>query len=157
MPSNIDRYKNDLRLLIAKGDSLSDAIEIECFPAGEIEKIVKKHGSKYRKFVQSLPSFKNDYQAWYSEAKILVRQLLPDRLAAFVKALYAHEQWLDDRFTATLFRNEDFHVSSPLNEARMIQAFHFPELAQDIANILRLQVALITFVGEQKTALMLGG
>ena len=35
--------------------------------------------------IQNLPSFKDDYQPWYSEAKALVRQLLPDRLTDFTR------------------------------------------------------------------------
>ena len=34
--------------------------------------------------LNQLPEFTLDYQAWYSEAKSLVRQLLPDRLDDFI-------------------------------------------------------------------------
>ena len=34
---------------------------------------------------QALPLFKTEYQPWYSEAKALVRQLLPDRLLDFTR------------------------------------------------------------------------
>ncbi len=37
-----------------------------------------------KEFLKSLPSFKGTYQLWYSEAKVLVKQLLPDRLSDFV-------------------------------------------------------------------------
>ena len=33
----------------------------------------------------ALPSFKDEYQSWYSEAKALIRQLLPDRLSDFTR------------------------------------------------------------------------
>jgi uncharacterized protein (UPF0332 family) len=36
-------------------------------------------------FIKKLPKFNEDYQAWYSEAKALIKQLLPDRLSDFVR------------------------------------------------------------------------
>jgi hypothetical protein len=83
MLSNLDRYKKDLDSLIAKGDDLHHAIQVECFPE-EVEKHLKKSGVTLKEFTKSLPSFHADYQAWYSEAKVLVKQLLPDRLVDFV-------------------------------------------------------------------------
>ena len=47
-------------------------------------KIVKKQlGEKATSFLDSLPSFSDEYQIWYSEAKSIVRQLLPDRIDDF--------------------------------------------------------------------------
>ena len=40
---------------------------------------------KQRNFIQALPSFRDKYQPWYSEARALVRQLLPDRLSDFTR------------------------------------------------------------------------
>lgn len=51
----------------------------ECFP----EKFEAAYGTKAKDIAKNLPLFK-DYQSWYSEAMVLVRQLLPDRLAGFV-------------------------------------------------------------------------
>ena len=59
----------------------------ECSPqefAGTVKKVFGE-GEKAEQFIRGLPSFKDDYQAWYSEAKVLVRQLLPDRLADFTR------------------------------------------------------------------------
>jgi hypothetical protein len=36
-------------------------------------------------FVKKLPIFRNSYQDWYSEALVLLKQLLPDRILDFVK------------------------------------------------------------------------
>jgi len=84
MTSNVDRYKKDLDALIARGDDLELAIEADCFPT-EIEKALQKaHGAKAKQILRSLPSFRGAYQPWYSEAKALVQQLLPNRLADFV-------------------------------------------------------------------------
>ena len=46
--------------------------------------MLKRHGEEAKKIRKLLPSFAETYQPWYSEAKALVRQLLPDRLSDFV-------------------------------------------------------------------------
>lgn len=85
MPTNLDRYKTDLKSLIDKGKNLQNAIQFECFPAA-FEKQVKnavKEPKLVAEFYERLPSFKKTYQAWYSEGLALIRQLLPDRLDDF--------------------------------------------------------------------------
>ena len=87
-PSNLDRFKKDLDTLIAKGEQLEMAIQAETFPS-EFADAVKKHkkqlGDEAKGILAALPSFTNGYQPWYSEAKALIKQLLPDRLADFVR------------------------------------------------------------------------
>lgn len=83
MSSSLDRYKKDLDALIAKGTLLHIALQRECLP-DEFERTYKKElGDKWKTVLKELPSFATDYQKWYSEAKALVRQLLPDRLDDF--------------------------------------------------------------------------
>lgn len=85
MLPNLDRYKKDLDSLIRRGDQLSFAMERECFP-DRIEGLIKKQfGDKAKDVIAALPKFTEEYQAWYSEAKVLIRQLLPDRLSDFVR------------------------------------------------------------------------
>jgi hypothetical protein len=79
--SNLDRYKKDLDSLVAKGDQLSLALEYESFPE-RIEKLVKEQYKEEAEAVlKTIPVFRHAYQAWYSEAKVLIKQVLPDRLA----------------------------------------------------------------------------
>jgi len=87
MSSNLDRYRKDLESLITKGGDLLNAMQAECFPEAfekHVNKIAGKDKRVTKEFLKTLPSFKNTYQLWYSEAKILVKQLLPDRLSDFV-------------------------------------------------------------------------
>jgi len=85
MPSNLDRYKKDLDALIARGEQLYIALQAECLPK-QFEQVLKKqYGDKAGEILTALPSFTEIYQSWYSEAKVLIRQLLPDRLADFVR------------------------------------------------------------------------
>ncbi len=82
---NIDRYKKDLDALTDKGGQLHYAMLHECSPQ-EFARVAKESlGDKAEEFIQSIPSFKDEYQPWYSEAKALVRQLLPDRLSDFTR------------------------------------------------------------------------
>jgi len=83
MPTNIERYRNDLDKLVALGERLKFAMELECFP--DQYKQLQHQKPELKKTFDSLPAFRDEYQAWYSEAKALVRQLLPDRLDDFVR------------------------------------------------------------------------
>ncbi len=85
MSSNLERYKRDLESLIDKGGNLLNAMQAECFPKAFKDRVKKKIANKElaNEFLKTVPSFKDTYQIWYSEAKALVRQLLPDRLTDF--------------------------------------------------------------------------
>lgn len=84
--TNFDKYKFDLQNLVDLGDSLHNAMIYECYPH-EFEKQVKeklKTEEKCKKFLSQIPSFKKEYQSWYSESLVVIKQLLPDRLNDFV-------------------------------------------------------------------------
>lgn len=85
MLPNLERYKKDLDSLIAKGGQLENALQAECLPEGFKQTVEKQLGDKADHVLKSLPSFSSDYQSWYSEAKVLVRQLLPDQISDFIR------------------------------------------------------------------------
>jgi len=82
---NLDRYKKDLESLIERGERLHMAIQRECLSAAFDKEVKKQLGEKAKEVLKALPSFAEAYQSWYSEAKVLIKQLLPDRLADFVR------------------------------------------------------------------------
>ncbi len=84
--NSYDKYKKDLTALITAGANLLNAIQYECYPK-EFEEEIKTWPNKedQNKFFASLPSFKLDYQGWYSEAKAIVKIILPDRLNDFIR------------------------------------------------------------------------
>ena len=82
---NADRYTKDLDSLLRQGTQLQNAIQYECFPEEFARTAKEQFGEQAEKLIEGLPSFREDYQAWYSEAKALVRQLLPDRLSDFTR------------------------------------------------------------------------
>ena len=106
MPSNLDRYKKDLDALIARGKKLNLAIQAESRPEEFAAALKKQLGDKVKDFVASLPSFSEGYQAWYSEAKVLIRQLLPDRLADFVR--YYEKPKSRKEITSDNYKIEDY-------------------------------------------------
>jgi hypothetical protein len=83
--TNLDRYKKDLDALINTGELLHFSMQSECFPTEVAAQLQRDYGDKADFYLKSFPNFKNEYQTWYSEAKALIRQLLPDRLADFVR------------------------------------------------------------------------
>ena len=82
--NNLERYKDDLEQLIKTGERLHLAMRYQFQEERFINAIGEQLKEKAAKFFESLPNFSEEYQSWYSEAKALVRQLLPDRLNNFV-------------------------------------------------------------------------
>ena len=84
MPSNLDRFKNDLESLIKQGELLLLAMYYEQKPKEMLLKLKKNDRNSAEEIVKGLPSFVDKYQLWYSEALVLVKQLLPDRIIDFI-------------------------------------------------------------------------
>jgi len=85
MATNLDRYKGDLEKLISLGDKLDMSLQNQCHPK-DFQPVVRKQlGEKADAFLADLPPFESAYQTWYSQAKVLIKQLLPDRLEDFVR------------------------------------------------------------------------
>ena len=79
--TNLERYKADLVKLISKGDDLFLTMSIECNPT-----ILDKVDDKTKKICkEKLPPFRSAYQSWYSEALVIIKILLPDRVSDFIR------------------------------------------------------------------------
>jgi len=84
MSEKFKRFSDALDSLIKEGEMLLAAIQLDCYGEQSLDATKKALGEeKTTKLVKQLPNFKEDYQAWYSEAQSLVKQVLPDRLADF--------------------------------------------------------------------------
>ena len=84
MSEKTKKFDNQLNGLIDKGVRLKWAMMHECYGEEIEKKILKVMGKeKGKQFQKNLPSFKESYQTWYSEAMSLVKQVLPDRLEDF--------------------------------------------------------------------------
>ena len=90
MISNLEKYKKDLENLIVRGDRLKYAFEYSCYQDYVIKDLEKKFKNdsdkktKIDKIIKQLPSFYTNYQQWYSESLVLIKQLLPDRENDFI-------------------------------------------------------------------------
>jgi hypothetical protein len=105
MPSNLDRYKKDFDRLLKMGVDLEMALLLEGASSEFLEQFKKVHGEKAASKLKSLPKFKEEYQVWYSEAKTLIKQLLPDRLTDFVR--YYEKPKARKEINAETYRIED--------------------------------------------------
>lgn len=86
MMTNLDRYRTDLERLIKTGDNLLLAMRYAVHSEAFLKYLIKQSNEKKAEnFVNKLPDFENTYQSWYSETLALIKQLLPDRSADFVK------------------------------------------------------------------------
>ena len=84
--SSLERFRQDLARLTEQGDLLFYSMQRDCIGASKFDPEFRKTlGDKAEAKLKALPDFRNDYQGWYSEAKAVVKQLLPDRLADFVR------------------------------------------------------------------------
>jgi len=83
MSYTIESYKKDIERLVEEGDRLYYSMLFECKP-DDMRKTYKTR-KEFDDAKKSLPDFREEYQAWYSEAKIIVKYLLPDRLEDFSK------------------------------------------------------------------------
>lgn len=85
MSEKREKFGSQLERLIRLGDLLLIAMKYECYHKDVKKQVQDAMGDeKADDYLKSLPDFKSGYQGWYSEAKALVKQVLPDRLSDFV-------------------------------------------------------------------------
>jgi len=86
MISNLEKYKKDLEDLIKRGEMLLRSLKAEFLPKPFREELkeIFKDEEQIQQSLKKLPSFTLDYQIWYSEALVLLKRLLPDRVDDFV-------------------------------------------------------------------------
>lgn len=86
---NIKRYQDDLKRLINVGERLLAVIIYEYDlkqTKEQTEDMLREQlGDRAMEILKDCPSFPKTYQSWYSEAKVVISQLLPDRLNDFVE------------------------------------------------------------------------
>lgn len=83
-----ERYSKALEVLIENGLDLQLALSLQSQTPADVARIIKKldpDPEVAKELVAKLPSFVRVYQTWYSESKALIGQILPDRLADFVR------------------------------------------------------------------------
>src|SRR5208282_1778636 len=85
MSTNLSRYETDLKQLIDNAILLLTAMQYEQHKQVVAEQLKDALGDNAEEYIKKLPHFASEYQRWYSEAKAVVRQVIPDRLSDFVR------------------------------------------------------------------------
>ena len=126
--ATLEPYASDLNALIVKGHQLHEAMQYECYPDEFREARTDQMGEDAAaQHIENLPSFGRDYQAWYSEAQALIRQLLPDRLEDFTrhyekpksrKALTYGNYTIEDYLQGTVNRSNRTDTSAAIPRFR---------------------------------------
>ncbi|MCR9224054.1 MAG: hypothetical protein NXH70_08280 [Hyphomonas sp.] len=87
MSERSNKFTDELIELVNLGGKLLNAIQKEFFPVEFEEQCIESFGGNEEEmsaFLEALPNFKIEYQAWYSKAQAVVKQILPDRFSDFV-------------------------------------------------------------------------
>lgn len=79
MTNKTDEIKKDLNRLVKQGGLLYYSI------ADEYDQLPESFKKKLKKDGVDLPNLRLEYEAWYSEAMYVVKQIIPDRIEDFVK------------------------------------------------------------------------
>ncbi len=79
MASKIESMQEELKTLITQGNRLYFAM------VEEIQGLSANIKKKLKEEQIILPNFRTEYDTWYSEALVVIKQILPDRLADFVR------------------------------------------------------------------------
>ncbi len=136
MSSNVDRFKSDLEKLKKSGDALLMAMQLDCYPNDLKTTIKKQLKDKADEYIKGLPSFKTEYQRWYSESIVLLRQILPDRVADFCR--HYEKPKTRKEITHENYRIEDYlqglSITRGYNEQKVVgPESAIPQFAQQLA------------------------
>lgn len=123
--NNLQKYERELQWLVRWGKSLEVAIVHECslekvegIGVEEILERAERMGLYDGDDQIHFPSFMGEYQQWYSDAEIVVRQLLRWRLEAF--CAYYQESESQNRKKIT---NDNYRISDYLaGQQKMVDA-----------------------------------
>jgi hypothetical protein len=85
MNNNYEKYKKDLETLITNGNQLLISMQYSCSPKEVTKQLIDLIGEKADETIKGLPDFRSKYQTWYTEALVLIKQILPDRLTDFIR------------------------------------------------------------------------
>lgn len=87
MSERTKKFGDGLDRLIKDGEQLAMAMQYGCVPEQFKKaylKVFNGNERELRALIESLPNFTEKYQAWYTEAQAVIKQVTPDRLADFL-------------------------------------------------------------------------
>jgi hypothetical protein len=87
--SNLEKYRKDLNALITESSKVQLALLLEGMGRQKYLELATRNSGgdeeKAKREIKDIKQFATVYQHWYSEALTLVKQLMPDRLADFIR------------------------------------------------------------------------
>jgi hypothetical protein len=87
MSYRVTKFSGELDELIKSGEMLMMAMEYDCLPKQFRDTYLAALNNDEKRLaalINKLPHFGSEYQAWYSKAQALIKQVMPDRLADFI-------------------------------------------------------------------------
>ncbi len=138
MAVNVKKFETDIDALLARAGKLDLAMILEATGKEKFRTQVLQayDDKKAEAILKELPSFKGEYQAWYSECLVLLKQVLPDRLSNFIAHYEAPKGRKD--LDAGSYRIQDFLqgiTARRYGEVVVDQSAAFPHFAQQWAII----------------------
>ncbi|MEP5231176.1 MAG: hypothetical protein ABJQ78_07060 [Alloalcanivorax sp.] len=144
MPSNLDRFKEDLNKLLRDAVNIEQSFMHEAY--GEeyeaaVLKSCKGNEKAAKEHMDALPNFNASYQSWYSESLALMKWLLPDRVADFIRLYEKPKGRKDISF-------ENYRIEDALQGLRITRYGHevvadfksaLPHLKQQMAMVQALK------------------
>lgn len=112
--ANLQKYKDDLKKLIAQSELLLFSLANECGVDVIVDNGVKKEKLQKEKLKEYLKEeefidFGTEYENWYSEALEVIKQILPSRYEDF-KSLYKDEKRKDKDISYLTYTMSDYMI-----------------------------------------------
>lgn len=138
--TNITRFKEDIANLAYRGDLLYFTMQYELDPKALLASIKRVYPDKKEadEYIAKLKPIAETYQSWYSEARALLRQVLPDRLEDFTR----HYEKPKTRKSISY---ENYRIEDYLQGLRVTQGYAETVIAEPRAALphLQQQVAIV--------------
>lgn len=146
--TNLEKYKKDLKDLIREGDALQSSLLFSSAPDGYRQAVAARFdgdNEKTDKHIAALPAFSTGYQHWYSEALVLVKQLLPDRLPDFIR-LYEKPR------TRKEINFENYRIEDAIQGLRVTRGGQVKVDQSAAIPLLEAQVAIVSAINKRFTS-----
>lgn len=138
--TNLEKYRADLHELLARSCEVQLALYRQAFGhdrylASEVRRL-NGDVEAAKKAVAAMRDFGPLYQIWYSEALVLVKQLMPDRLPDFIK-LYEKPKNRRD------ITNESYRIEDACHGIQTTLAGSVTADSKAAVNLLDSQIAIV--------------
>lgn len=159
MSERTKKFSEELDELIKEGGLLLWAMQYDCAPEEMRKyflKYLKEDKTKLDSLLKSLPNFSNTYQAWYSKAQAVIKQVMPDRLSDFVSYFDVPKGRKDVTYQNYMIRDylQGLRLTQgPYKEVIVDGSAAIPEFTQQLNIVKAAKVALHSTLMDLKAVL----